>query len=430
MNLQRYGIIVWKEFIHIFRDPISLRIAILMPLLFTLVFGYAVTTDVEHIKLAVFDGDKTYESRELIRKFVASNYFDLATMVNSATELEHLLDGGEVKAALTIPSGYGRQLKRGEMPESLLTLDGTDPTIARTALQSGNLVSNMYNMQTLTGGTFRVAEMKTRVWYNPNMKSAMFIIPGLIGLIMQNITIMLTAFALVREREKGTIEQLMVSPPTGRADSGKDGALYHHRLRGFSDRPLLRHLVLPRAHQRQPAPAPGPGLHLCHHGPGHRHADLHRGPEPAAGHAVLLCHHPAGGAAVGLHVSEGMPLPIYLFGNLIPLTYFLEILRGIILKGWAWSTCGGRCWGSPASGCCCWVWPSSGSIRDWTEGMAPGRSFFVQLGAEEDRMEIRWYKSATDNTDGHGLFLWEFQSLALFATKLAEESAIKLAVHP
>ena len=69
MNLKRFGIIVWKEFIHVFRDPISLRIAIIMPLLFTLVFGYAVTTDVEHIKLAVYDGDKTFESRELVRKF-------------------------------------------------------------------------------------------------------------------------------------------------------------------------------------------------------------------------------------------------------------------------------------------------------------------------------------------------------------------------
>jgi len=335
MNLQRYGIIVWKEFIHIFRDPISLRIAILMPLLFTLVFGYAVTTDVEHIKLAVFDGDKTYESRELIRKFVASNYFDLAVMVNNATELEHLLDGGEVKAALTIPSGYGRQLKRGEMPESLLTLDGTDPTIARTALQSGNLVSNMYNMETLTGGTFRVAEMKTRVWYNPNMKSAMFIIPGLIGLIMQNITIMLTAFALVREREKGTIEQLMVSPL--RPAELILGKMVPYIIIGSVD--FLIALFFGTWYFRVPINGSLPLL-------------------LALGFIFVIT-----ALAIGMLIStvaqnqlqamqfsfvtilpavllsgfmfprEGMPLPIYLFGNLIPLTYFLEILRGIILKG-------------------------------------------------------------------------------------------------
>lgn len=335
MNLHRYSIIVWKEFIHIFRDPISLRIAILMPLIFTLVFGYAVTTDVEHIRLAVFDGDKTYESRELIRKFVASNYFDLAVMVNSSGELEHLLDGGEVKAALTIPSGYGKKLKRGEMPESLLTLDGTDPTIARTALQSGNLVANMYNMSTLTEGTFQVAEMKTRVWYNPNMKSAMFIIPGLIGLIMQNITIMLTAFALVREREKGTIEQLMVSPL--RSSELILGKMVPYIIIGSLD--FLIALFFGTWYFHVPINGSMPLLLVLGFifvitalAIGMLISTVAAN-QLQAMQFTLITILPSVLLSGFMFPREGMPLVIYLAGNLIPLTYFLEILRGIILKG-------------------------------------------------------------------------------------------------
>lgn len=212
MNLSRFRIVIWKEIRHIIRDPLSLRIAILMPILFTFLFGYAITTDIEHIRFAVYDGDKTYESRELIRKFAASTFFTLETMTDQPKELDALIDSGTVKAGLMIPSGYSRVLKRGKQPETLLIIDGTDPTIARTALQSGNLIANVYTMTSLTGRQIDVSAMKTRVWYNPNLESAKFIIPGLIGLIMQNITIMLTAFALVREKEKGTIEQLIVTP--------------------------------------------------------------------------------------------------------------------------------------------------------------------------------------------------------------------------
>jgi len=335
MNFRRFQIIVWKEFLHVFRDPISLRIAIMMPLVFTLIFGYAVTTDVDHIKLAVFDGDKTVESRELVRKFVGSNYFDISMMVNSSKDLENLLDGGTVKAALTIPSGYGKKLKRGEVPESLLTIDGTDPTIARTALQSGNLVANMYNMGTLSGGTFQGAEMKTRVWYNPNMKSAMYIIPGLIGLIMQNITIMLTAFALVREREKGTIEQLMVSPlRPGELILGKmipyivigcvDFLIalffgtWYFNVHIAGSLPLILGLGFMFV-----ITALAIGMLI---------STIAQN-QLQAMQFTLLSILPSVLLSGFMFPRDGMPTLIYLIGNVIPLTYFLEILRGIILKG-------------------------------------------------------------------------------------------------
>lgn len=335
MNFSRFGIIIWKEFKHIYRDPVSLRLVILMPLIFTLLFGYAITTDVEHIELAVYDGDKIYESRELIRKFVASNYFSFEQMVDDSDQLEALLDAGEIKAALMIPDGYGKKLKRGEVPESLLIIDGTDPTIARTALQSGNLIANVYNMKTISGSAFQIAEMKTRVWYNPNLESTKFIIPGLIGLIMQNITVMLTAFALVREKEKGTIEQLIVTPL--RPAELILGKLVPYILIGSID--FLIALFFGTWYFKV----------------------------PILGNIFLLLGlgfiFVISALAIGMLISavtknqlqsmqlafitilptvllsgfmfprDGMPRVIYWIGNLIPMTYFLEILRGIILKG-------------------------------------------------------------------------------------------------
>jgi len=335
MNLSRFGMVIWKEFKHIYRDPVSLRLVILMPLLFTLLFGYAITTDVEHIGLAVYDGDQSYESRELIRKFVASDYFSLEQMAGDSLQLEALLDAGEVKAALVIPEGYGKKLKRGEVPESLLIIDGTDPTIARTALQSGNLIANVYNMRTLSDGVFQVAEMKTRVWYNPNLESAKFIIPGLIGLIMQNITVMLTAFALVREKEKGTIEQLIVTPL--RPVELILGKLVPYIMIGSID-----------------------FLIALFFGTWYFHVPINGSIFLLLGLGFLFV---ISALAIGMLIStvtknqlqsmqlafitilptvllsgfmfprDGMPLAVYWLGNLFPMTYFLEILRGIILKG-------------------------------------------------------------------------------------------------
>lgn len=335
MNLSRFGMVIWKEFKHIYRDPVSLRLVILMPLIFTLLFGYAITTDVEHIGLAVYDGDQSYESRELIRKFVASDYFSLQQMAEDSLQLEALLDAGEVKAALVIPDGYGRKLKRGEVPESLLIIDGTDPTIARTALQSGNLIVNVYNMRTLSEGTFQVAEMKTRVWYNPNLESAKFIIPGLIGLIMQNITVMLTAFALVREKEKGTIEQLIVTPL--RPVELILGKMVPYIMIGSID-----------------------FLIALFFGTWYFHVPINGSLFLLLGLGFMFV---ISALAIGMLIStvtknqlqsmqlafitilptvllsgfmfprDGMPLVIYWLGNLFPMTYFLEILRGIILKG-------------------------------------------------------------------------------------------------
>jgi drug efflux transport system permease protein len=186
-NFRRFMAIMKKEFLQISVDKISLRMPVFMTIGMMLLFGYAVNTDLDNISTVVFDQSKTQESR----------------------------------AGLIIPVDYAVMLKKNKSPQPQLVIDGTDPTVARTALNSGVIISNTYSINKrqkfmeIKGFSNMQSpgiDLNTRVRYNPNMSSNMFSIPGLVGLILQNITIMLTAFAMVREKERGTIEQLIVTP--------------------------------------------------------------------------------------------------------------------------------------------------------------------------------------------------------------------------
>ncbi|WHH61560.1 ABC transporter permease [Petroclostridium sp. X23] len=220
-NFQRFIAIIKKEFIQIRRDPFSMRAPIGMTIMMMVLFGYAVNTEVDHIATAVFDQSKTQQSREYIDKFESTQYFVTKYSVSSEDELTALLDSGRVKAGIMIPADFATDLKQNKSAQPLLVIDGTDPTLARTALNSGVLISNHYsvdlrekflNAKGMTDMKAPGVELNTKVWYNPNMDNNKFTIPGLVGLILQNITVMLTAFAMVREKERGTIEQLIVTP--------------------------------------------------------------------------------------------------------------------------------------------------------------------------------------------------------------------------
>ncbi|MBC7766255.1 MAG: ABC transporter permease, partial [Hyphomonadaceae bacterium] len=218
---QRFITIIQKEFIQISRDKFSARVPIVMPVMMMLLFGYAVNSEVNKLTTAVFDQDKTQESRLYVEKFKSTGYFFIQQEVNSESEVNALIDSGKIKTALIIPTNFARDIKSNKSPTPQLIIDGSDPTVARTALSSGMSISGNYSLdlrqQFLSDkgmGELRApgVSLNTKVRYNPNMESNRFTVPGLVGLIMQNITIMLTAFALVREKERGTIEQLIVTP--------------------------------------------------------------------------------------------------------------------------------------------------------------------------------------------------------------------------
>ncbi len=207
-----------KEFLHIIRDPRTLAVMFLIPVVQLLLLGYAATTDVKHLPTAILDQDRTRRSRELVEAYRASGYFDIIAVVGSEAEMALAVDSGRVQAGLAIPAGYEGALARSEKVKVGFIIDGSDPSVASTALSAAQGVGQAQSLEVLQatfGGRLEAApgiEVHPRVWYNPSMESANFMIPGLIGMILQMLTMLLTAMAIVREREQGTIEQLIVTP--------------------------------------------------------------------------------------------------------------------------------------------------------------------------------------------------------------------------
>jgi ABC-2 type transport system permease protein len=212
--------IIRKEFIQIFRDKRTLALILVIPIMQLFLLGYAATNDVRNVPLAVFDQSRGPAARALLDAYRAADYFKIAYSVGSETELQELIDKGEARAGLIIPPDYEQRLKQGSAQVAFV-LDGSDPTVASTALSAAQLIGQNHATRILAekiarnGQNFRVqppVEVRTTVWYNPDLISAYFMIPGVIGMILFAITAILTATAVVRERERGTIEQLIVTP--------------------------------------------------------------------------------------------------------------------------------------------------------------------------------------------------------------------------
>ncbi len=212
--------IIRKEFIQIFRDKRTLVLILVIPIMQLFLLGYAATNDVRNVPLAVFDQSHSVESRALLDAYRAADYFKIAYSVGSEANIQTLIEKGDVRAGLIIPPDYAERLKQGTAQVAFV-LDGSDPTVASTALSAAQLIGQSHATGILSekisrsGQNFRVqppVEVRTTVWYNPDLISAYFMIPGVIGMILFAITAILTATAVVRERERGTIEQLIVTP--------------------------------------------------------------------------------------------------------------------------------------------------------------------------------------------------------------------------
>jgi ABC-2 type transport system permease protein len=210
--------IIRKEFIHIRRDPRTLVIMFLIPVVQLILLGYAATNDIRRLNIAVYDADRTAQSRALVQAYSASDYFTVSQNAASETEIAQLLDSGAVRAGIIIPAGYADDLARGQTAQVAFLIDGSDPTVATTAFAAAQSVGQAQTVkivqQRLGVDVSRLGgvDIRPRVWYNPDLKSANFMIPALIGLILQFLTSLFTALTVVREREQGTIEQLVVTP--------------------------------------------------------------------------------------------------------------------------------------------------------------------------------------------------------------------------
>ena len=213
--------LIRKEFIQIARDPRTLALALGIPILQLFLLGYTATNDIRNVPLAVYDQDRGPAARALLDAYRAADYFRVSFEVDSETALRRSIDGNQAKAGLIIPAGYTSRLKGGGVAEVAFILDGSDPTAASTSLAAAQLIGQEHATRILAerlaargqpASLNLPVDVRTRVWYNPDLVSAYFFIPGLFGVILYALTSVLTASAIVRERERGTIEQLIVTP--------------------------------------------------------------------------------------------------------------------------------------------------------------------------------------------------------------------------
>ncbi len=212
MRFIRVRAIAKKEFIQIWRDPLSLVMAFLLPMVLLFIYGYAITFDVNKITTVVHDMDKSSLSRELIDEFNRSGYFTVISYLDRMEEIDGYLDSGKARVALAIPVDFSKHVRTGRDATVEVIVDGADSNTATIALGYITAISQRYS-QRIGGGTVTpLIDSRSRVWYNTELKSRNFIIPGLIAIIMAVIVSVLTSLTIAREWDRGTMEQLIATP--------------------------------------------------------------------------------------------------------------------------------------------------------------------------------------------------------------------------
>ena len=352
-SFRRMMTIVRKEWLHIIRDPRTLALVIVLPVMMLFLLGYAVANDVKDIPLAVADLSHTDTSRTLVDKLTVSEFFMYTHAAQSENEILAMMDAGIVKAGLYIPESFGRDVSTGGVGTIQFYIDGSNPTIAQTAQLAAETISQSMSQEILikrlersgTGMQLGLpVDVRMRYLYNPDMKRMNFMIPGLVAIILQVQTLLLTAFAIVREREQGTLEQLIVTPVRSwELMLGKIlpfvvvafvnvvmtvavGAIWFG-VDVVGSIPLLAGLSLI--------------FLLGSLGLGVLISNISKTQMQAMYMASFIMM-PSFILAGLLFPRENMPWLAYYAGYFLPVTYFLEIVRGIILKGadfftlWIW----------------------------------------------------------------------------------------------
>jgi ABC-2 type transport system permease protein len=205
-----------KEAIHIRRDPMALFFTVLIPMIQLFMIGYAINTNVRDIPTAVYDAAQTQESRRLLERFVNSDDFKFVAYVNSEEELNREIIAGRARVGIKIPPDYSRRLLAGQTASVLVLVDGSESSVAGEALNVSNAIALRESLEralsvTAVRQTLPV-EARPKVLFNPDSRSANFLIPGMIAVLMQMMTVLMTAISIVRERERGTLEQLYMTP--------------------------------------------------------------------------------------------------------------------------------------------------------------------------------------------------------------------------
>ena len=339
----RLGGMVWKEFVQLRRDVLALTLMLFMPVALLFIFGYAINTDVKRLPTVVFDQSHDVEAQTLLEAFANSQYFHLKYYVRSHAEVTRLIDTGRAKVGVVIPPDFAPRLRGRGGASVLVIVDASDPQVAVSAVNAANALGLSRSLQLLRetagGGRFDPdrprLDVRIRAWYNPDQESALFIVPGLIGALLMQTTITIMAIAIVRERERGTLEALIVSPL--RRWEIMLGKILPNLLVAYGQMTLA--LVV--AHYIFDVPIRG-SLALLYAlsalfmmgtlGIGIYISTIAR-TIPQAMQLGFLAILPSIYLSGLLFPIEGMPDPAQYLAGLLPITYFLRIVRGIVLKG-------------------------------------------------------------------------------------------------
>ena len=218
---ERIHTVLRKEFRSVLRDPRMRMVILVLPVVQALIFGYAVSLDVRHVRLGVLDRDQTTASRALVARFTGSSYFDLVAFPADEDASRRLVDAGDASAILQINSGYAGDLDGGRTASAQLIVDGSDSNTARFVVNYASAIAAAHNSQLVLARVLRTSgrslavatvDLQTRAWFNADLESRNFYVPGIIANLVMLVSLMLTSMAIVREKEAGTIEQIMVTP--------------------------------------------------------------------------------------------------------------------------------------------------------------------------------------------------------------------------
>lgn len=218
----RIKALVWKELLQLRRDRLSLGFVLGMPLMQLFIFGLAVNTDVKHLPAVVYDESRSQESRDFMDGLVATQYFDVKARVDSEPAFRQAIDAGRAQVGVWFPPDYARKLRSGGTGEVMVVVDASNPTTAGNAMSTAFGVAQMRSTALLFdrmgyGQATRPAnpiDLRIRPWYNPNLRSPNFIVPGLVGVILSMTCVIFAAGSIVKEKERGTLDQMMVTPVT------------------------------------------------------------------------------------------------------------------------------------------------------------------------------------------------------------------------
>ncbi|HSL23419.1 MAG TPA: ABC transporter permease [Vicinamibacterales bacterium] len=325
-----------KEMRQIVRDRRTLAILVLFPAFVLVLFGYALNFDIRNIALAADDRDATPESRELVSAFVNSGYFDFVAAVHSRTDIERLMDANEARAVLVIPEGFARRLRSGETADVQVLINGDNANTAATVLGYAATILRSVSSQYRLAPVVPPVGLEPRIWYNPELRSSLFLVPGLIAYIAMLTAMIATALSVVREKEAGTMEQVRMAPiSTPQFIVGKtipylaislvsaililitSRVLFGLPMRG-SWWVLLLTLTLFLVG------ALGTGLFV---------STLANTQEVAFQIALLLAFLPTFILSGFIFPISNMPVAVQVVTYAVPARYFLVALRGIVLKG-------------------------------------------------------------------------------------------------